>query len=69
MNSPGIHDPADAYAEREVQRLFEGRKGHGGGPCTKRVLRPAELKSILRGGFLAGTAHQARATEAARFHR
>ncbi len=69
MNSPGIQDPAGEYADQEVQRLFEGRKGHGQGPCTKRVLSPGELRSILRGGFLAGTAHQARATEAAMSHR
>ncbi len=34
-------------AEAAVQRAFKGRKGHGGGPCTRRVLHPHQLHAIL----------------------
>jgi len=39
---------ADAVATRMVERLFAGRKGHGGGACSYRVLRPPELREIVK---------------------
>lgn len=54
---------ADDYAAQETARLFRGRKGHGGGPCTRRVMRPADLRLILRGAFLAGMAHMNRSLQ------
>jgi hypothetical protein len=34
-------------AEAAVRVAFKGRRGHGGGPITKRVLLPAELHAIV----------------------
>lgn len=35
---------------REVTaKLFAGRTGHGGGPCTSRVLRPEAIEELLVG--------------------
>lgn len=41
-----------AAISRAVSDAFRGRKGHGGGRCTRRVLRPEGLrdfgKNVLR---------------------
>jgi hypothetical protein len=43
-----IRENARWFAVSHVTRLaFEGRKGHGGGKCTKRVLTPDQLKREL----------------------
>lgn len=41
----------DAIIGGFLYSLFSGRKGHGGGPCTKRVLRHKDLKKILEDAY------------------
>lgn len=48
---------AEAFGRRNAAKLFEGRKGHGGGPCSYRSLRPAELAALLAAAFEAGARH------------
>ncbi len=36
-----------AFGAMAVEKLFRGRKGHGGGPCSKRVFCPEELQAII----------------------
>jgi len=48
---------AEAFGRRNAGRLFEGRKGHGGGPCSYRSLRPNELAALLAAAFDAGARH------------
>jgi hypothetical protein len=43
---------ARTVAQAAVQRAFKGRKGHGGGPCSRRVLRPDELAAIVEAACL-----------------
>ena len=33
-------------ARQMVRQMFQGRKGHGGGPATYREMRPAELEGF-----------------------
>lgn len=41
-------DPRAKHVAQEIAHAyFEGRTGHGGGPCTYRQLRPAELEAAL----------------------
>ena len=60
-NDPQVtaaHSPvAEMFGRRNAARLFEGRKGHGGGPCSYRSLRPAELAALLAAAFEAGARH------------
>ena len=37
---------------RIVLRAFSGRKGHGGGGCTYRQLRPRQLAFLLASVFI-----------------
>ena len=56
-----MQEAARKYADREVQKLFDGRKGHGGREgIVKRVLKPKELEDIIYGAFLAGAAKASR---------
>ncbi len=43
---------ARTVAQAAVQNAFKGRKGHGGGPCLRRVLRPEELAAIVEAACL-----------------
>lgn len=45
---------AQAIANETVEVIFRGRKGHGGGPISRRVLWPNELREIVRTAVLAG---------------
>lgn len=46
---PKCYEPVERSAARHVVRhVFAGRRGHGGGECTRRVLRPEELEVLLR---------------------
>lgn len=49
-----LEDAAAEYGRRVAVKLFEGRKGHGGGPCSRRVLGPADLAAIAAAAFQAG---------------
>lgn len=40
------YDAATAAARAQVEAAMAGRKGHGGGPCTRRVMTPAELEDF-----------------------
>lgn len=46
--------PENRWADLLVKRVFEGRTGHGGGPCTRRNLRPDELRELAKASFDAG---------------
>lgn len=51
-----MSDETPTEVEREVARrivraMFEGRKGHGGGPCSRRVLTPAEVEAVVLVAF------------------
>jgi|SRR6185503_4925120 len=49
------HDkPQNRWAAEVTKRMFEGRTGHGGGPCSKRVLRDMEIFEIAKASFEAG---------------
>jgi hypothetical protein len=48
------------YAKRATAKLFSGRKGHGGGPCMRRVLGPGELETIIACAFEMGRAYDER---------
>lgn len=37
-----------------VKHLFEGRKGHGNGPCTRRVMTPEQLTNFAHSAFRMG---------------
>ena len=65
-----LQEEAREHAEMEARRLFAGRMGHGGKvEIVYRVLRERALQDVIYGAFLAGAAHQARATDQARMHR
>ncbi len=49
-----IRTDADRYIDCTVDLLFAGRKGHGGGSCTRRVLNPMQLAEILRRAYERG---------------
>lgn len=43
---------AQDFAVDAVSReAFYKRKGHGGGPCTRRVLTPEQLRRLLHGAI------------------
>ena len=37
---------AQAYGRATAAKLLRGRKGHGGGPCSRRVFNEAELAAL-----------------------
>lgn len=41
----------DPLVKSFVDRMFAGRKGHGGGPCMRRVLYREDLEVILQAVF------------------
>ncbi len=43
-----------AWVSEKVASLFAGRRGHGGGRCTRRVLYPEELAILLTEAYTAG---------------
>lgn len=45
-----------SWVEQKVQSLFDGRKGHGGGKCTSRVLRRSQLLELLEEAYRHGRA-------------
>ena len=49
-----IERKAVIYAAQKTLNMFRGRKGHRGGACTYRQLRPAELRAIIADAFLDG---------------
>jgi len=51
-----VSPEADRWASHNAARLLSGRKGHGGGPCTTRVLSEAQLYALLALAFDAGRA-------------
>lgn len=53
-NYPPAQGSASAYAHVTTVQQFAGRKGHGGGPCTRRVLNPGQLSKLLAEAFAAG---------------
>lgn len=42
------------FARLAAAAFFEGRKGHGGGPCSRINLRPEELEAVLSIAFETG---------------
>ena len=50
------HPKAKLWVDRKVRAMFAGRKGHGGGPCGKRVLGVDQLRALLSEAYLAGMA-------------
>jgi hypothetical protein len=44
----------DPQVKEVVARMFEGRKGHGGGPCTRRVLSATDLELMFQAVYEAG---------------
>jgi hypothetical protein len=55
--APGISEAAMAFGRRHAKTMFEGRKGHGGGSCSYRTLRPPEIEALLAAAFDAGARH------------
>lgn len=49
------------YGELASEKLFAGRKGHGGGECSRRVLNRNELAAICACAFEMGLRAAARA--------
>jgi hypothetical protein len=45
---------AMAFGTRTAEGLFRGRKGHGGGPCSYRTFRPAEVAALAALAYEAG---------------
>jgi hypothetical protein len=45
------HEKRALWVAHRVETLFYGRKGHGGGPCTRRVLSPKQLTRILEQAY------------------
>lgn len=45
---------AQAYGRATARKLLQGRKGHGGGPCVKRVFNEAELAALCAIAYAAG---------------
>ena len=45
---------SETVAESMVDRLFAGRKGHGGGPCSRRVMWPGELRAVIKVAYELG---------------
>lgn len=43
-----------AFGSRTAEGLFRGRKGHGGGPCSYRTFRPAEVAALAALAYEAG---------------
>ena len=50
--------PCSPWVARKVLAMFDGRKGHGGGPCCSRVLRAEQLRDLLQEAFQAGIKSQ-----------
>jgi len=48
---------AEAVANRIVEKMFEGRKGHGNGPCVERHLHRADLFEIVKLAYELGFEH------------
>jgi hypothetical protein len=44
--SRALEPAAQAYGQRTARKLLAGRKGHGGGPCMKRIFNEAELIAL-----------------------
>lgn len=53
-----------AVAERTVEKLFAGRKGHGGGPCSYRNFRREELHAVVEAIFEIGFNQGVQSTKA-----
>lgn len=56
--APGVEAKREDNTAREralaaalTRKLFEGRTGHGGGPCTKRVLGPEAIEELILGAY------------------
>lgn len=53
----------DTFGARLARAMFKDRKGHGGGPCTRRVLSEKDLTNLLQAayeqGFKQGTVDRA----------
>lgn len=56
---------AEAFGARVAAKLFEGRTGHGGGPCSYRNLRPAEISALAATAYHLGWTQSAQAAERA----
>lgn len=49
-----LRERAVTFGQQGSARMFAGRKGHGGGSCSKRVFNRAEVAALLAVGFEAG---------------
>jgi hypothetical protein len=46
-----MSNETDPIIKEFVARLFAGRKGHGGGPCMRRVLYQEDLENVCQAAF------------------
>lgn len=53
MSGP-LSPEARAYGLQTAKRLLAGRTGHGGGPCTSRVMDETQLAALTALAFQAG---------------
>jgi hypothetical protein len=51
------------WCGKKVRELLAGRRGHGGGPCTKRVLSAGQLDCLLRIAYQAGVDEERKKNE------
>ncbi len=58
-----LSSAAEAFGGRVAAKLFEGRTGHGGGPCSYRNLRPAEISALAATAYQLGWTQSAQAAE------
>jgi hypothetical protein len=54
---------AQAFGDRVANKLFEGRTGHGGGPCSYRNLRREEISTLAATAYHLGWTQCSQAIE------
>jgi len=52
----GCIERAKQVGERVAEKLFVGRKGHGGGECSRRVLTREDVAAIAQSAYEIGAA-------------
>lgn len=58
-DSQNLTPAAEAFGRMVARQLFAGRTGHGGGPCSYRQMREAEIVALAGIAFDAGRLSEA----------
>jgi len=64
-DTPQTSSAARAFGDRVAAKMFEGRTGHGGGPCSYRNLRQREIATLVAEAYQLGLTQGAQAVERA----